>query len=60
MAPEVGPPPIQGATQSPVSFGQALPGAALTGVTTGIAAASVLGGPAGIAIGIGSALFGLF
>jgi hypothetical protein len=43
-----------------VSFGQALPGAALTGVTTGIAAASVLGGPAGIAIGIGSALFGLF
>ena len=60
MAPEVGPPPIEGAMQSNVSFGQALPGAALTGVTSGIAAASMLGGPAGIAIGIGSALFGLF
>jgi hypothetical protein len=68
MAPEVGPPPIKGATQSPVSFGQALPGAVLGGVTAGLGAASMgktLGmtsglGPLGFAVGIGSALFSLF
>ena len=68
QAPEVGPPPIQGATQSNVSFGQALPGAVLGGVTAGLGAASMgktLGmtsglGPLGFAVGIGSALFSLF
>ena len=38
MAPEVGPPPIQGAQQSTVSFGQALPGAALSGAVAGLGA----------------------
>ena len=38
MAPEIGPPPIQGAQQSTVSFGQALPGAALSGAVAGIGA----------------------
>ena len=61
MAPEVGPPPIQGATQSTVSFGQALPGAALSGAVAGMGA--VLAGasnPVGWAIGIGTGLLGLF
>ena len=69
QAPQVGPPPIQGATQSTVSFGQALPGAALGGITAGIGAAAGLksvgvaaatANPIGIAIGLGSALFSLF
>jgi hypothetical protein len=46
MAPEVGPPPIQGATQSPVSFGQALPGAALGGLTAGLGTYAALSGTA--------------
>ena len=75
MAPEIGPPPIQGATQSPVSFGQALPGAALSGATAGLGTYAALGsmtsfakggamygaaGPIGLAVGLGTALFGLF
>ena len=47
MAPEVGPPPIQGATQSTVSFGQALPGAALSGVLRVLQQLRCLGNPAG-------------
>ena len=61
MAPEIGPPPIKGATQSTVSFGQALPGAALTGAVAGMGA--VVAGasnPVGWAIGIGTGLLGLF
>ena len=70
MAPEVGPPPIQGATQSPVSFGQALPGAALSGAVAGIGTYSALAGlggkaatmatPLGWAVGLGSMFMGLF
>ena len=70
MAPEVGPPPIQGATQSTVSFGQALPGAALGGVTAGLATAgatagmkslgALAGGPAGLIVGGLTFLGGLF
>ena len=70
MAPEVGPPPIQGATQSTVSFGQALPGAALSGAVAGIGTYSALAGlggkaatmatPLGWAVGLGSMFMGLF
>jgi hypothetical protein len=70
QAPEVGPPPIQGATQSTVSFGQALPGAALSGVTAGLATAgatagmkslgALAGGPAGLIVGGLTFLGGLF
>tara|TARA_X000001388_G_scaffold24369_1_gene16898 strand:+ start:72 stop:1814 length:1743 start_codon:yes stop_codon:yes gene_type:complete len=76
QAPEVGPPPIQGAMQSGVSFGQALPGAALTGVTAGLGTYAALSsasaatgittgalgaaGPIGIAVGLGSMFMGLF
>ena len=69
MAPEVGPPPIQGATQSTVSFGQALPGAALSGLVAGVGTATALGGvssmasmatPLGWAVGLGTAFMGLF
>ena len=60
QAPEVGPPPIKGATQSPLGMGDVLPGAVLGGVTAGLGAAALMGGPAGIAIGIGTGLLGLF
>jgi len=67
MAPEVGPPPIQGATQSPISMGQALPGAALGGLTAGLgtyaglsAAGMTAAGPLGWAVGLGSFAMGLF
>ena len=69
MAPEVGPPPIQGATQSTVSFGQALPGAALSGLTAGLGTFAGLKGagvaastatPLGWAVGLGSMFMGLF
>jgi hypothetical protein len=76
MAPEIGPPPIKGATQSPISFGQALPGAALGGLTAGLgtyAAMSSAGltaakgatglmsaGPLGLAVGLGTMFMGLF
>ena len=70
MAPEVGPPPIKGATQSTVSFGQALPGAALSGAVAGIGTYSALAGlggkaatmatPLGWAVGLGTAFMGLF
>ena len=68
MAPEIGPPPIQGATQSTVSFGQALPGAALSGAIAGIgtsiaatsAGMTAAAGPLGWAVGIGTGLLGLF
>ena len=73
QAPHVGPPPIQGAMQSTVSFGQALPGAALTGAVAGLGTAAAIGssglklgsmtlgaGPVGLAVGLGTALFSLF
>jgi len=76
MAPEIGPPPIEGAMQSPISLGQALPGAALGGLTAGLgtyAALSSAGltaakgatglmaaGPLGLAVGLGTFAMGLF
>ena len=71
QAPHVGPPPIQGATQSTISMGQALPGAAMTGAIAGIGAgmaaassssAAIAGaaGPIGWAIGGLTFLGGLF
>ena len=59
--------------QSTVSFGQALPGAALTGAVAGLGTAAAIGssglklgsmtlgaGPVGLAVGLGTALFSLF
>jgi hypothetical protein len=65
QAPEVGPPPIQGAMMSPASFGQSLPGAALGGLSTGLSVYSSLGkgnggGFLGIAAGVGSMFSNLF
>ena len=65
QAPEVGPPPIQGALMSPTSFGQALPGAALGGISTGLSVYNSMngakgGGFLGIAAGVGSMFSNLF
>ena len=75
MAPEIGPPPIEGAMQSPISMGQALPGAALGGLTAGLGTYAGLGsmaafskggamagmaGPLGLAVGLGTFAMGLF
>jgi hypothetical protein len=70
QAPEVGPPPIEGAQQSTISMGQALPGAALGGLTAGLATAGATagmtslgafaGGPAGLLVGGLTFLGGLF
>ena len=66
QAPEVGPPPIQGALMSPTSFGQSLPGAALGGISTGLSVYNSLGantkgaGFLGIAAGVGSMFSNLF
>ena len=69
QAPEVGPPPIEGAMQSTISMGQALPGAALSGVVAGLGTAAAVGsgsmlgmaaGPAGLLVGGLTFLGGLF
>jgi len=61
QAPEVGPPPIKGATQSTLGMGDVLPGAILGGVTAGLgAAAAFSSGPIGWAVGLGTGLLGLF
>ena len=62
QAPQVGPPPIKGAAQSPISMGQALPGAAISGAIAGIGAytaASSVASIAGAATPIGWAVGGL-
>ena len=72
QAPEVGPPPIEGAMQSTISMGQALPGAALSGAIAGLGTAAAVGastsgtllgmsaGPAGLLVGGLTFLGGLF
>jgi len=69
QAPQVGPPPIEGAMQSTISMGQALPGAALTGAIAGLGTAASIGsgtmlgmsaGPAGLLVGGLTFLGGLF
>ena len=61
QAPEVGPPPIKGATQSTLGMGDVLPGAVVGGVTAGLgAAAAFSSGPIGWAVGLGTGLLGLF
>jgi len=61
QAPSVGPPPIQGAMQSPLGIGDLLPGAALTGIGVGLGAAAIpgIGTGAAVALGIGSTVLGL-
>ena len=75
MAPNTPPAPIQGAMQSNIGLGQALPGAALGGAVAGLGtyatiagakasgaawASGLAAGPIGLAIGLGSFALGLF
>jgi len=70
MEPKVPPAPIQGATQSQMGLGSAIPGAALGGLTVGLGvgaatagkawAGSLAGGPLGLIAGLGAFTLGLF
>ena len=66
MAPATPPAPIRGATQSQISATQALPGAALAGVTAGLGAASMASqmgwaaGPIGWTVGLGTFAMNIF
>ena len=70
MEPKVPPAPIQGATQSQMGLGSAIPGAALGGITVGLGvgaatagkawAGSLAGGPLGLIAGLGAFALGLF
>ena len=70
MEPKVPPAPIQGATQSQMGLGSAIPGAALGGITVGLGvcaatagkawACSLAGGPLGLIAGLGAFALGLF
>ena len=70
MEPKVPPAPIQGATQSQMGLGSAIPGAALGGITVGLGvgaatagkawAGALAGGPLGLIAGLGAFALGLF
>ena len=70
MEPKVPPAPIQGATQSQMGLGSAIPGAALGGLTVGLGvgaatagkawAGALAGGPLGLIAGLGAFALGLF
>ena len=57
MNPSLPPRPIKGAKADTNSLGNAI-GSVASGISAGAAVASVAGGPIGIAVGIGTALFG--
>ena len=70
MAPNTPPAPIQGAMQSNLGLGSAIPGAAMSGLTVGLGvgaatagkawAGALAGGPLGLIAGLGAFALGLF
>ncbi len=60
MKPKVGPPPMKGATQQNVQISDMIPGAAIAGITSGVAAAAAFSNPVGWAVGLGVGALSLF